>query len=120
MECVFCKIVIGEIPCKKIYEDDNVLLFLDINPYSLGHTLIIPKKHVLDFETIDEELLMNILKVAKNISKLVCDKLGADGYKLIQNNGLAQEVKHFHLHIIPVYNNEKKMSIDEVYKKITE
>ena len=117
---IFCKIIDGEIPSKTIYEDDVVVVILDVNPRSNGHSLIIPKKHVLDFETIDEELLMNILKVAKNISKLVCNKLGADGYKLIQNNGLAQEVKHFHLHIIPVYNNEKKMSIDEVYKKITE
>ena len=103
MDCIFCKIIAGEIPSYKVYEDDLVLAFLDINPVGVGHTLIIPKKHTLDFETIPESDLENIMHVAKKISKLLCEKLEADGYSLAQNNGIAQEVKHFHLHIIPKY-----------------
>ena len=106
MECIFCKIIAGEIPSYKIYEDDLVLAFLDINPVGVGHTLVIPKKHTLDFDTISESDLANIMHVAKEISKLLCEKLGADGYSLAQNNGIAQEVKHFHLHIIPKYDNK--------------
>lgn len=119
MECVFCKIIAGEIPCKKIYEDEFILAFLDINPFTPGHTLIIPKKHTLDLETIDNDTLMNIMTSAKKLSKLIVDKMEASGFTLIQNNGFVQEVKHFHLHIIPKYKNVPNISLDEVYKKIT-
>ena len=119
MDCVFCKIVNKEIPSYKIYEDDKVMAFLDINPYAPGHTLIIPKEHTLDFETIDEKVLMEILGVAKKISKQVTKKLKAPGYTLIQNNGFVQEVKHFHLHMIPKYKKKIDMDVKEVYEKIT-
>lgn len=119
MDCIFCKIIAGEIPSYKIYEDDLVLAFLDINPYNPGHTLIIPKKHTLDIYSIDNELLMHIMNKARDIAKLVTEKLGADGFTLIQNNGFVQEVKHFHLHMIPKYKKKLEMDIEEVYKKIT-
>ena len=120
MDCIFCKIIAGEIPSYKVYEDDLVLAFLDINPYNPGHTLIIPKKHTLDIYSIDNEVLMHIMNKARDIAKLVTEKLGADGFTLIQNNGFVQEVKHFHLHMIPKYKKKFEMDIEEVYKKITD
>lgn len=119
MDCVFCKIVDGSIPSYKIYEDEDILVFLDVNPVSPGHMLIIPKKHTLDVTTIEDEILVKILNKAKDISHLFVDKLGANGFSLVQNNGIAQEVKHFHLHVIPKYNRKVKLSIDEVYNKLT-
>lgn len=118
MECIFCKIANGEIPSKKIYEDDEIMAFLDINPLTPGHTLIVPKEHTLDFQSISMDKLMKILNVARELSQKIVDKMGAQGYTLIQNNGIAQDVKHFHLHIIPKYKDKLEMSVDEVYKKI--
>ena len=118
MECIFCKIANGEIPSKKIYEDDEIMAFLDINPLTPGHTLIVPKEHTLDFQSISMDKLMKIMNVARELSQKIVDKMGAQGYTLIQNNGIAQDVKHFHLHIIPKYKDNLEMSVDEVYKKI--
>ena len=119
VECIFFIFLNGEIPSKKIYEDENVLAFLDINPSSPGHTLVVPKRHILDFQEIDDDDLLNLMKICKNLSKKIVSVLDADGYSILQNNGIAQDVKHFHLHIIPKYSNDKTMDIDEVYKKIT-
>ena len=119
MNCIFCKIIIGEIPSYKIYEDNDILAFLDINPVQPGHTLIIPKKHTLDVTTIDNDLLMKIFDKAKDIAQILNDKMNADGFTLVQNNGIAQEVKHFHLHVIPKYNKKVTMTIEDVYNRIT-
>lgn len=120
MNCIFCKIVNGEIPCYKLYEDDIVLCFLDINPESNGHALIIPKKHYLDLDDIDLETLNHIMKIAKKIKKLLEEKLNIDGLTLIQNNGDVQEVKHYHLHLKPYYNEKQELlNIEDIYKKIT-
>ena len=113
--CIFCKIAKGEIPSKVIYEDEIVKAYLDINPTSTGHTLIIPKKHFTDLDDIDIETISHIMEVAKKIKKLLEERLGARGIKLVQNNGCLQEVKHYHLHIIPDCKVEKK-SLDEVEK----
>lgn len=118
MECIFCKIANGEIPSKKIYEDEEIMAFLDINPLTPGHTLIVPKEHTLDFQSISMDKLMKIMNVARELSQKIVDKMGAQGYTLIQNNGIAQDVKHFHLHIIPKYKDKLEMSVEEVYKKI--
>lgn len=118
MNCIFCKIISGEIPCYKIFEDKDILVFLDVNPVEPGHTLIIPKKHVLDMLEIDNDILMKIMKKSRDIAKLLVNKLDADGFTLVQNNGISQEVKHFHLHIIPKYNKKYKANIDEIYNKI--
>lgn len=119
MDCVFCKIISGEFSSYKIYEDDNILCFLDINPMEPGHTLIIPKEHTLDLMTIDSQILLKILNKSKDVGKMLVEKMGAEGFTLIQNNGIVQEVKHYHLHVIPKYKKKLKMDIDEVYKKIT-
>lgn len=119
MDCVFCKIVSGEISSYTIYEDDIVKVFLDANPNSNGHTLIIPKKHTLDFESIDDETLNYIFKIAKKMKKLLEEKLNTDGMTLVQNNGLSQVVKHYHLHLIPNYKEETKIdSLENTYNKI--
>ena len=130
MDCIFCKIVEGKIPSLKIYEDDVILAFLDINPDSNGHTLIIPKKHYKDINDIDEKTLCHIYSKAKDIMKLLEKKLNADGFSLLQNNGSVQEVKHYHLHIKPYYSNNPSIKLvkdssliedaNEIYKKIKE
>lgn len=131
MDCLFCKITNGEIPSYKIYEDDIVLAFLDINPDSDGHTLIIPKKHFKDLDDIDDETLNHVNKIAKKLKKLLEEKLNCDGMSLLQNNGTVQEVKHYHLHLKPYYNEKKSIemiknskyineNIEEIYNKIKE
>ena len=118
MNCIFCKIINGEIPSYTIYEDEIVKCFLDVNPNEAGHTLIIPKEHTLDLDTISNETLNHIMNVSKKIKKLLEEKLNCDGVTLIQNNGIAQEVKHYHLHLIPKYKNKLNLSVEDVYKKI--
>ena len=118
MDCIFCKIINGDIPCYKVYEDDLILAFLDINPVNPGHTLIIPKEHTLDITTIDNNTLIKIIDKSKDIAKILINKLNATGFSLTQNNGSVQEVKHFHLHVIPKYNKNVKMKIDEVHKRM--
>lgn len=112
---IFCKIINNEIPSYTIYEDDIVKVFLDVNPSSIGHTLIVPKKHYQDFFDIDNDTLNHILNVAKEITKRIKERLNYDGITLTQNNGLGQDVKHYHLHLIPKYHNEQKLSIEEIY-----
>ena len=114
--CLFCKISQGEINSNTIYEDDIVKTFLDINPTSVGHLLIVPKVHYLDFDDIPLVVLTHIMEVAKRMKKLLESKLGAEGMTIIKNNGFVQEIKHFHLHLVPKYRgNAKKLSVSEVY-----
>ena len=110
-DCIFCKIINGDIPCMKVYEDDVCLAYLDINPDSDGHTLIIPKKHYKDIYDIPNDTLAHIYEVAKKIMKLLEEKLGCDGFTLLQNNGSIQEVKHYHLHIKPHYKDRKSIEL---------
>lgn len=117
---IFCKIVNGEIPSKKLYEDDLVMVIMDVNPTSNGHSLVIPRKHYKDLFDIDKEVLNHIMEVAKEMAKILEEKLECEGMTLIQNNGISQEVKHFHLHLVPKYNNSKKMDIEEVFHKIVD
>ena len=118
MDCIFCKIINNEISSYKIYENDMVLCFLDINPLSSGHTLIIPKKHFKDISDIDSEYLSSINDATKYVYNLLMSKLGPDGIRIVQNNGICQEIKHYHVHLIPVYNDMLDMNIEEVYNKI--
>lgn len=119
MDCLFCKIINGDIPSYKIYEDDTVFVFMDINPTSNGHTLIIPKKHYTDVMDIDDNTLLHIFKIAREIKTKLEAKLHCDGITLTQNNGDAQEVKHYHLHIIPYYNETTAIKeVNDVYTQI--
>lgn len=114
-DCIFCKIVNGDIPSMKVYEDDVVMAFLDVNPDCDGHTLIIPKKHYKDINDIPDDVLTHVYKVAKNISNTLIKKLGATGISYLQNNGDVQEVKHYHLHVKPYYKD--KISIKMIKDK---
>lgn len=91
----------------KVYEDNICLAYLDINPDSDGHTLIIPKTHYKDIYDIPSDTLTHIYETAKDIMRLLEEKLGCNGFTLVQNNGSIQEVKHYHLHIKPYYDNKK-------------
>ena len=119
-DCVFCKIISGEFSSYKVYEDDNTLAFLSIEPESFGHTLVIPKNHYKDYEEIPVEVLNNINETGKNVYEKIKNNLKPNGIRLVQNNGSIQEVKHFHLHIIPVFNNKKdgEKDFEEVLKEI--
>lgn len=119
---IFCKIIAGEIPGKKVFEDDTVMVIMDVNPVSNGHCLVIPKVHYQDLYDIDIKTLNHILKIARDVSKILIEKLSCDGVTLVQNNGSIQEVKHFHLHLIPKYEGKDKvdLSIDDVFHKIVE
>lgn len=119
MDCLFCKIVNGDIPAKKIYEDKYVLAFLDINPDTAGHTLIIPKKHFTDLDDIDDKTLSHIMSAAKIVKKRLEEKLNIDGITLVQNNGNIQEIKHYHLHLKPYYRKGLILNIEKVYELLS-
>lgn len=103
MDCIFCKIIAGEIPSKKIYEDENVLSFLDISPVNFGHTLVIPKKHYTDLLSADEATLSFLMLAVKKIAPILIRAVDASGFNLNLNNGsvAGQVVDHLHFHIIP-------------------
>ena len=119
MDCIFCKIIKGDIPSYTIYEDDIVKVFLDVNPMSPGHMLIIPKKHVTDFTEMDNVTLGHINDAAKIIKEKLYNALNPDGLVLVVNYGLTQEVKHYHLHLIPAYKKHQDLiDVEEIYNKI--
>ena len=108
-ECIFCKIVRGEIPSRKIYEDIDIVAFLDINPANPGHVLIVPKEHSESIDEISENVLKKSIIVTKRIAIVVKKRLGADGINILQNNGqhAGQIVAHFHIHVIPRFPDDK-------------
>ncbi|KAJ5046419.1 uncharacterized protein L3040_003663 [Drepanopeziza brunnea f. sp. 'multigermtubi'] len=107
--CIFCKIVKGDIPSFKLFESDKVFAFLDINPLSKGHALVIPKFHGEKLTDIPDDQLSEILPVVKKLVKAT----GAENYNVLQNNGRIahQVVDHVHFHMIPKPNEEEGMSI---------
>lgn len=108
MDCIFCKIVKGEIPSYKVYEDNDTVAFLDVFPVTRGHCLVIPKAHAENIFDIAEADLQKIISVTKTVSEKVKYALGADGIRLSQSNGkmAGQEVMHLHMHIIPRYKDD--------------
>ncbi len=106
MDCIFCQIIKGEIPSYTIYEDETVKAFLDISPVSNGHTLIIPKKHFENLYEMDEETLKSVEIASQKIGKLLKQKLNCQGITRLQNNEYGQDVKHYHMHLIPRYEND--------------
>ena len=126
-DCLFCKIIEGEIPSKTIYEDEIVKVMMDINPISDGHLLVLPKKHNKDLLDLDDETALHIKKIIVEIliPKLK-NKLNCKGVTICQNNGLGQEIKHFHVHLIPRYENdninmnskENIENLEEIYNKL--
>lgn len=102
---IFDKIIAGEIPCHKVYEDDKVLAFLDVAPLSRGHTLLIPKERAAQMDQLSDESAAAIGRVLPRICRAVMEATGATAYNLLQNNGSAahQAVMHLHVHVIPRY-----------------
>ena len=102
-DCVFCAIAAGEIPCFKVFEDDFALAYLDINPFSEGHTLVIPKAHTTGLLDTPDETLAALLARVKKVAAHLKTALGCDGFHVLQNNGAAagQTVGHIHFHIVP-------------------
>lgn len=103
MDCIFCKIIQGKIPSVKIYEDDKVFAFMDINPLSTGHTLVVPKTHAADIFEISEQDTIEVIRVVRLLSTAIKKGVQADGINILQLNGKAagQVVPHLHVHIIP-------------------
>ena len=106
--CLFCDIVEKKIPSRIVYENDQVLAMLDINPLSKGHTVILPKKHVDSLLESDEETVCACMKASHLLSNHLCEKLGADGCNLVVNSheSAGQTIPHMHFHVIPRYKND--------------
>lgn len=129
--CIFCKIVKGEIPAAKIFEDDKTISFLDIAPANKGHALIVTKKHYESLLEIPDEELNNLIPIAKKIARAMSSALGLGGFNILLNNNkvAGQIVPHVHLHIIPRFENDnlklnwqpkhyKDKEIDEYKEKV--
>jgi histidine triad (HIT) family protein len=130
-DCIFCKVLKGEIPSAKIYENDKILAFLDINPVNPGHTLVVPKKHIKNMEDVPDDLLSELIIAVKKITKAIKEALGTDSVNLGLNNGIlaGQLVPHVHFHIMPRFEKDgykhwegkpyKKGQMEQVQKSIT-
>jgi histidine triad (HIT) family protein len=107
-DCIFCKIVNGEIPATKIYEDDSVIAFLDISQVSLGHTLVIPKSHYDSFLSTPKAEMNHVMNVAQSIGQVAMEVFKAQGVNVLMNCGskAGQSVMHYHVHIIPRYGKK--------------
>lgn len=123
MDCIFCKIVKGEIDSAKIFEDDEILVFLDVNPDTKGHCLVVPKKHYDNIFDVDSEVLKKLILIGKNIAIQLKRSLSAVGINILNNNGkdAGQIIPHFHIHIIPRYESGQidfleKPTIEELKK----
>ena len=106
--CIFCKIANGEIPSTTLYEDEDFRVILDLGPATRGHALLLPKNHFANLFELDDETAQKAILVAKKMAGKLKAALGADGFNLVQNNGEAagQTVFHFHMHLIPRYEND--------------
>ena len=127
--CIFCEIIKGNIPSRKVYEDDDILAILDIAQTTYGHTLVMPKKHVQDINSANPETLQKLIVKVQELSEMICKNLKADGHNILVNTNevSGQTVHHLHFHIIPRYSvndsvkiefSENKYDLDEVLAKI--
>ncbi|MCI9400859.1 MAG: HIT family protein [Lachnospiraceae bacterium] len=108
--CIFCKIANGEVPSRTLYEDNDFRVILDLAPATKGHALILPKNHYKNLYEIEEETAAKVMPLAKKMAVEITQKLGCDGFNLMQNNNeiAGQTVFHFHMHLIPRYNNDNQ------------
>ncbi len=129
-DCLFCKIIQGEIPSKTIFEDEIVKVFMDINPSTNGDLLVVPKKHQENILDVDENFILYALKITKEkIFPLLKEKLNCDGLTIVENNFYGQDIKHFHIHLTPRYENDELEhhfnknlleDLDVIYQKLIE
>ena len=108
MSCIFCKIVAGEIPSTRIYEDETTYAFMDINPGTRGHALVIPKLHAQDLFDVPADVLGDLARTAQRVARAAKAQLGCAGVNLVQSSGAAafQSVFHIHVHVIPRYEGD--------------
>lgn len=131
--CIFCKLANGDIPTRSIYEDEDFNVILDMGPATKGHALILPKNHSANLYELPDQEAGKVMKLAKKMATQMTEKLGCDGFNLVQNNGetAGQTVFHFHLHLIPRYKDDNQRilwnptqpsaeELDAVKKLITE
>lgn len=106
--CIFCKIIKGELPAQRVYEDDNYLAFLSIGPVNNGHTVVIPKKHTATFAELEPQEAADLIQMVQKLAKEIKAKLNADAFNLGLNNGeiAGQVIPHVHWHIMPRYKND--------------
>ena len=109
MDCIFCQIIAGQAPCLKVFEDDRTFAFLDINPRSDGHCLIIPKIHAPTLFDIEEADLVAVIKTARKVALAIRISLSPQGMQVYQLNGKVamQLVDHFHIHLVPRWKNDE-------------
>ena len=107
-DCIFCKLANGVFPTNTLYEDDDFNVILDLGPATKGHALILPKEHYKNIYELPEETAGKVFKLAKKLATEMTDKLGADGFNIVQNNNevAGQTVFHFHMHLIPRYEGD--------------
>ena len=132
-DCIFCKIISGAIPSRRVYEDDHAYAFLDVAPWHRGHSLVVPRRHVPDVITA-EPALTEIAPAIEAVARLLVKRLDADGVNLVSSSGAVagQEVFHLHVHVVPRYAEEPGLrllvnpaaipdgELDAVHRKITE
>lgn len=109
-DCIFCKLANGIIPTNSIYEDEDFNVILDVAPVTRGHALILPKKHADNLYELPEETASKAFVLAKRLMPKMTDRLSADGFNILQNNGKVAEqtIYHFHLHLIPRYADDNQ------------
>ena len=130
MSCVFCAIVAGDIPSRQVYADDYAVAFLDVAPWHVGHTLVVPRRHVDDL-LAEPEALTEIAPAISATSRLLVERLDADGLNLVSSTGAAagQEVFHLHVHLVPrfahraglaeLFQRESGVDLDRVHRQLT-
>lgn len=118
MDCVFCKIIKKEVPCKKIYEDSHCLAFLDINPCCKGHSVVIPKTHAELIFDLPDEISEKLMTAVKRVMQITNEKLKPDGFNVGWNSSKAggQVVPHLHIHIFPRYSGDGGGSMHSIIK----
>ena len=127
-DCIFCKIIKGELPSKVIYEDELIKVIMNINPSTNGHLLVLPKEHYVNIMDIKEEIITHSFRIIREkLYPLLKEKLNAEGLTIAENNELGQEIRHFHIHLTPrypednveyVYNKSIILDLEEVYSKL--
>ena len=107
--CIFCKIIAGEIPSATLYEDADFKAIMDISPAAKGHTIILSKRHITNLFELDDDIAMKALPIARKLAKAIQSELHCDGMNLLQNNGesAGQTIFHFHMHLIPRYHGDQ-------------
>ena len=106
--CIFCRIISGQIPALKVYEDEQTFAFLDIAPFEKGHVLVVPKRHAAFITDLPQAELLPFISAVQKVAALLLKKLPCDGFNLVQNNGVCaiQVVPHVHFHIVPRRNGQ--------------